>query len=315
MAGSPGAPVGPAATAGASADAGRGAPGTRHRRAALAWRLVRQRPSLAAALLVLLLATGLAACPACVAPADPLALDSASILAPPGGGHVLGTDEVGRDILSRVVHGARPSLLASVAAVAAAAVIGSVLGLVAAMGPRRLEGLIMRTSDVLLAFPLFILAMGIVAALGRGLANALLAAIIVWWPQYARLIRASAVSVRELPYVEGARALGTSWWAIAVRHVAPNALSPVVTKASLDVGYVLLVLSGLSFIGLGAQPPSPEWGAMVTAGRTFILSHWWYPTFPGLAIFLVSAAFNVVGESLRDLYDPRGAQGAVGDLV
>ncbi len=300
-----------AASAALSPAAGVAGPGPRRLR--LAARLVRQRPSLAVAVLVLLLTAALAACPQCVAPSDPLELDSTRILAPPGPAHPLGTDEVGRDILSRLVHGARPSLLASVTAVAAAAAFGSLLGLVAALGPRRLDGIIMRVSDMLLAFPLFILAMGIVAALGRGLANAVLAAVIVWWPQYARLLRASAVSVRELPYVEGARALGASSWAVAMRHVLPNSLSPVLTKASVDVGYVLLVLSGLSFIGLGAQPPSPEWGAMVTAGRTFILSHWWYPTFPGLAIFLVSAGWNVVGEALRDLYDPHGAQSAVED--
>ncbi len=301
------------ASATLSPAAGVAGPGPRRRRLRLAARLVRQRPALAVAVLVLLLTAGLAACPSCVAPADPLELDSMRILAPPSPGNPLGTDEVGRDILSRLVHGARPSLLASVTAVAAAAAFGSLLGLVAALGPRRLDGIIMRVSDMLLAFPLFILAMGIVAALGRGLANAVLAAVIVWWPQYARLLRASAVSVRELPYVEGARALGASSWVVAIHHVLPNSLSPVLTKASVDVGYVLLVLSGLSFIGLGAQPPSPEWGAMVTAGRTFILSHWWYPTFPGLAIFLVSAGWNVVGEALRDLYDPHGAQSAAED--
>jgi len=174
------------------------------------------------------------------------------------------------------------------------------------MGPRVVDSGVMRAADMLMAFPLFILAMGIVAALGRGLGNAVLAAVIVWWPQYARLIRASALSVREQPYVEGARALGAGWGTIVWRHVMPNCLSPVLTKASVDVGYMLLVLSGLSFIGLGAQPPSPEWGAMVTAGRQFLLSHWWYATFPGLAIFLVSVAWNVTGETLRDVFDPKG---------
>jgi peptide/nickel transport system permease protein len=273
--------------------------------------LVRRRPTLALALLVLALSGALAVCPSCVAPADPVAIDADRILAPPGPGHWLGTDEVGRDVLSRVIHGTRPSVLSSLVAVVAAAALGSLLGLVAASGPRRLDGLVMRAADMLLAFPLFILAMGIVAALGRGLGNAILAAVIVWWPQYARLIRSSALAVREQAYVEGARALGASWWAILVRHVAPNSLSPVLTKASVDAGYMLLVLSGLSFIGLGAQPPSPEWGAMVTAGRTFVLSHWWYVTFPGLAIFLVSVAWNVTGEALRDLWDPHGVVGAL----
>jgi peptide/nickel transport system permease protein len=228
------------------------------------------------------------------------------MLAAPGRGHWLGTDEVGRDVLSRLIHGARPSVLSSLGAVLAAAALGSALGLLAAMGPRFVDGVVMRVADMLLAFPLFILAMGIVAALGRGLGNAILAAVIVWWPQYARLIRASALSVREQAYVEGARSLGAGWLAIAWRHVMPNCLSPVLTKASVDVGYMLLVLSGLSFIGLGAQAPSPEWGAMVTAGRSFLLSHWWYATFPGLAIFLVSVAWNVTGEALRDVLDPKG---------
>ena len=248
----------------------------------------------------------LAAFPTWFARADPLAIDPNRMLASPGTGHWLGTDEVGRDILSRVIHGARPSLLSSLAAVVVAATLGSALGLLAAMGPRYVDSLVMRAADMLLAFPLFILAMGIVAALGRGLGNAVLAAVIVWWPQYARLIRASALSVREQSYVEGARALGASWLGIVARHVMPNCLSPVLTKASVDVGYMLLVLSGLSFIGLGAQPPSPEWGAMVTAGRSFLLSHWWYATFPGLAIFLVSVAWNLTGEALRDVFDPKG---------
>lgn len=267
-----------------------------------AWR----RPSVVGALAILAMAGALAAAPSWFAPADPLAIDAGRMLAPPGRAHWLGADEVGRDILSRVIHGARPSVLSSLGAVLAAAAFGSALGLLAAMGPRLVDSVVMRGADMLLAFPLFILAMGIVAALGRGLGNAVLAAVIVWWPQYARLIRASALSVREQSYVEGARALGAGWSAIVWRHVMPNCLSPVLTKASVDAGYMLLVLSGLSFIGLGAQPPSAEWGAMVTAGRSFLLSHWWYATFPGLAIFLVSVAWNVTGDALRDVFDPKG---------
>ena len=265
-----------------------------------------RRPSVVGALVVLATAGALAAAPSWFAPADPLGIDAGRMLAPPGWAHWLGADEVGRDILSRVIHGARPSVVSSLGAVLAAAVFGSALGLLAAMGPRLVDSVVMRGADMLLAFPLFILAMGIVAALGRGLGNAVIAAIIVWWPQYARLIRGSALTVREQSYVEGARALGAGWSAIVWRHVMPNCLSPVLTKASVDVGYMLLVLSGLSFIGLGAQPPSPEWGAMVTAGRSFLLSHWWYATFPGLAIFLVSVSWNVIGDALRDVFDPRG---------
>ena len=264
------------------------------------------RPEVVAALAILGAAAALVAFPSWFAAADPLAIDAGRMLVAPGPGHWLGTDEVGRDILSRLIHGARPSMLSSLGAVLAAAALGSTLGLLAAMGPRAADTVVMRVADMLLAFPLFILAMGIVAALGRGLGNAVLAAVIVWWPQYARLIRASALSVREQSYVEGARALGAGWTAIVRRHVLPNCLSPVLTKASVDVGYMLLVLSGLSFIGLGAQPPSPEWGAMVTAGRSFLLSHWWYATFPGLAIFLVSVAWNITGDALRDVYDPTG---------
>lgn len=267
---------------------------------------VRRRPGFLVALAILGVAAVLVAVPSWIAPADPLAIDAGRMLTAPGAAHWLGTDEVGRDILSRMIHGARPSIISSLTAVVVAATLGSALGLLAAMGPRTVDTAVMRASDMLLAFPLFILAMGIVAALGRGLGNAVLAAVIVWWPQYARLIRASALSVREQSYVEGARALGAGWMQIVVRHVLPNCLSPVLTKASVDIGYMLLVLSGLSFIGLGAQPPSPEWGAMVTAGRSFLLSHWWYATFPGLAIFLVSVAWNVTGETLRDVFDPKG---------
>ena len=274
---------------------------------------LRRRPTVALAIMVLAATAALAACPECVAPADPLAIDAGRMLLPPGPSHWLGTDDVGRDLFSRVVHGARPSLVSSVTAVAVAAALGTLLGLMSAMGPRAAGTIVMRVADMLLAFPLFILAMGIVAALGRGLGNAVLAAVIVWWPQYARLVRASALSVREQPFVEGARALGVPWLGVVLRHVMPNCLSPVLTKASVDVSYMLLVLSGLSFIGLGAQPPSPEWGAMVTAGRSFLLSHWWYATFPGLAIFLVSIAFNVTGEALRDVFDPHGLVTAAED--
>jgi len=274
---------------------------------------LRRRPTVALAIMVLAATAALAACPECVAPADPLAIDAGRMLLPPGPSHWLGTDDVGRDLFSRVIHGARPSLVSSVTAVAVAAALGTLLGLMSAMGPRAAGTIVMRVADMLLAFPLFILAMGIVAALGRGLGNAVLAAVIVWWPQYARLVRASALSVREQPFVEGARALGVPWLGVVLRHVMPNCLSPVLTKASVDVSYMLLVLSGLSFIGLGAQPPSPEWGAMVTAGRSFLLSHWWYATFPGLAIFLVSIAFNVTGEALRDVFDPHGLVTAAED--
>lgn len=219
--------------------------------------------------------------------------------------HLLGTDPLGRDVLSRIVYGARPALGVSLSVVALAVLVGVPLGLIAGYRGGRVDEAIMRVTDMFLAFPPLLLAMVIVSLLGPSLWNAALALAISWWPWYARLVRGVAASLRERPFVEGARALGLSDWAVMRRHLLPNALGPIVVQATVDVGSVILAAASLAFLGLGAQAPSPDWGLMVFDGRASIFEHWWYSAFAGLAIFLAVLGFNLVGDALRDALDPR----------
>ncbi|MEO8469784.1 MAG: ABC transporter permease [Chloroflexota bacterium] len=223
----------------------------------------------------------------------------------PGPGHLLGTDQLGRDVLSRIIVGARNALGVSLAVVGLAIAIGVPLGAIAGYRRGAIDAVIMRATDLALAFPPLLLAMAIVAALGPGLEHAALALAISWWPWYARLARAAAVSLRERPFVEAARAIGVSDRRIIIRHVIPNSLSPIIVQATVDIGTVILAAGSLAFIGLGARAPQADWGLMVAEGRTVILDQWWIPTFPGLAIFVSVLAFNLVGDGLRDRFDPR----------
>lgn len=219
--------------------------------------------------------------------------------------HLFGTDRLGRDILSRVIIGARPALMVSLGVVALAVLIGSPLGALAGYAGGRLDNLIMRITDLFLAFPSLLLAMAIVSALGPGLEHAALALAISWWPWYTRLVRGMATSLKQRYFVEAARSIGVPTPVIILRHVLPNCISPILVQATVDIGTVILASSSLAFIGLGAQPPAPDWGLMVSEGRTFILDQWWYSTFPGLAIFVTVLAFNLAGDTLRDVFDPR----------
>lgn len=243
--------------------------------------------------------------PSLLASADPLAIAPAERLQPPSRAHWFGTDEVGRDLFARVVHGSALSLRAGLMVVSIAMVIGIVLGAVAGYGPRVLQEAIMRLSDLFLSFPALMMAMAIVAALGPGLEHAVLAIAVVWWPQYARLMNAQVLAHRTLPYVEAARASGCRASRVLFRHILPNCMAPLIVKATLDVGYAILLTASLSFLGLGAQPPTPEWGALITAGRRYLLDYWWYATVPGVAISLAVLGFNLLGDALRDLLDPR----------
>jgi len=226
-------------------------------------------------------------------------------LAAPSIRHPLGTDNLGRDILSRVVFGARISLKASITVVMIVMAIGIPLGLIAGYFGGMVDELIMRFADMILAFPSLLLAIAIVASLGPSLMNALIAISIPWWPWYTRLVRGQVISLKEMQFVESARAIGASKSRIMFRHILPNCLSPIIVQATLDMGYIVLYLASLGFLGLGTQPPSADWGVMVSDGREFFLKQWWISTFSGAAIFITVLAFNLFGDGIREALDPK----------
>jgi len=224
---------------------------------------------------------------------------------PPSTRHLFGTDELGRDVFSRILCGARISLQVGVIAIGLALAIGVPLGVIAGYTGGMLDEVIMRITDVFLSFPPLLLAMAISTLLGPNLTNAMIAIAIAWWPWYTRLLRSEAISVRERDYVQAARAMGASPAKIVFKHVLPNCLTPIIVQSSMDFGSIILTSAALSFLGLGAQPPTPEWGLMVSTGRTFFLTNWWIVTFPGLAIFTTVLSFNLVGDGLREILDPK----------
>jgi peptide/nickel transport system permease protein len=269
-------------------------------------RLVRKNRLAVVALIVIVLAVIAALAAPWLPLLDPDAVDTPSRLKAPGApGHPLGTDEFGRDLLSRLVWGARVSLIAGVGTAAAAMLMGVSLGLVAGYYRGWPETLIMRFTDILMAFPFILLAIAIVAGLGPGLRNAMIAIAIVGFPIYARLVRSVVLSVREREFVEAARALGSPDRLILARHVVPHLLSPVVVAFSLDVGAKILVTAGLSFLGLGTQPPTADWGSMLATGRQFVTLSPHVVLLPGFAIFVIVLALNLVGDAVRDILDPR----------
>jgi peptide/nickel transport system permease protein len=223
----------------------------------------------------------------------------------PSSEHFFGTDRLGRDMLSRVIVGARSALIVPIGVVAFAVLLGAPLGAIAGYKGGWVDEVIMRFTDLFLAFPSLLLAMAIVSALGRGLENAAIALVISWWPWYTRLVRGVTISLRQRYFVEAAQAIGVSDWVIILRHILPNTISPILVQATVDMGTVILAMGGLAFLGLGTQPPNPDWGLMVSEGRSFILDQWWISTFPGIAIFIVVLAFNLLGDTLRDIFDPR----------
>jgi peptide/nickel transport system permease protein len=240
-----------------------------------------------------------------LAPADPLKQTLSNRLKPPSAEHWMGTDQLGRDILSRMIYGARISLMIGLVVVGLAAGVGIFVGLVAGYTGGWLDETLMRMTDVFFAFPALILAMAISGALGPSLTNAMIAIAVVTWPVYARLVRGQVLSLRELEYVSAARSLGASSGRIMWQHILPNSLPPLLVQVSFDMGAAILAAAGLSFIGFGTQPPTPEWGVMVSDGRNYIATHYWLSLFPGMAILLTVAAFNLIGDGLRDALDPR----------
>lgn len=242
-----------------------------------------------------------------IAGQDPIA-QSGDLYTPPSGAHWFGTDELGRDVFARVVHGARLSLPLAVIIVACALAIGGLLGLLAGYLGRGFDEAIMRITDLVFAFPQIILAMAVAAAFGPSTQNAVIALVIVSWPVYARVIRSAVLSIRSSDFLAASRLLGVGPWRALRKDVLPNSVGPAVVLATLELGNAVLMLAALSFLGLGPRPPAPEWGAMIAAGSKD-LSIWWVSVFPGLAILTVVLAFNVIGDALRDRLDPRYAKG------
>ncbi|MCM8745158.1 ABC transporter permease [Thermomicrobium sp. CFH 73360] len=240
-----------------------------------------------------------------LAPHDPVQPNVAVKLQPPSSTYWFGTDELGRDVLSRVMSGAKYSLGVAFIILSIAVLVGTVVGLIAGYAGGIVDEFLMRVTDLFLAFPALVLAMAIAATLGRTLENTVIALTAVYWPWYARLVRGQVLWLKEREFVEAARAIGASPFRILGRHILPNTLAVVIVQLTLDVGYAVLATSGLSFIGLGAQPPTPEWGTMIAGARTFFREAWWYITFPGLALTLTVLGFNLLGDGLRDFLDPR----------
>jgi peptide/nickel transport system permease protein len=226
-------------------------------------------------------------------------------LTAPNDTFVMGTDDVGRDVFSRTVIATQTSLVIGVTVLIIAIVIGVPLGAVAGYLGGWVDEVIMRVTDVFMTVPALLLAMAMAAALGAGMINAMIAIALVWWPGYTRLTRAQVLSLRERDFIESGRALGASPWHIIRRHILPNVVSPVIVKASLDMGFAILVTAGLGYIGVGVQAPTPEWGVMISEGRGLLREAWWISLFPGLAMFITVLGFNLLGDGLRDVFDPK----------
>jgi len=237
----------------------------------------------------------------------PIVQDLPNRLAPPSGTHWFGTDELGRDILARTLYGARVTLTIVALVSVVVAPIGLAVGTIAGYMGGWVDALLMRITDVFLAFPRLVLALAFAAALGPGIENAVIAISLTAWPPYARIARSETLTIARSDFIQAAVLQGASTWRILFRHIVPLCLSSVIVRLTLDMAGIILTAAGLGFLGLGAQPPTAEWGAMVSSGRDVILDQWWVATIPGLAIFVVSLGFNLLGDGLRDVFDPKSA--------
>jgi peptide/nickel transport system permease protein len=243
-----------------------------------------------------------------IAPYSPFEGDLRTMrLLPPSAEHPMGTDDLGRDIFSRVIHGSRLTLYIIILVAIIAAPIGLAMGTIAGYAGGWTDAILMRITDIFLAFPKLILALAFVAALGPGIENAIIAIAITSWPPYARIARAETLTVRNSDYIAAVQLMGASPFRIVLRHIMPLCLSSLIVRVTLDMAGIIIVAAGLGFLGLGAQPPLPEWGAMIASGRRFILDQWWVAGMPGIAILVVSLGFNLLGDGLRDALDPRSA--------
>ncbi|KUK27115.1 MAG: Binding-protein-dependent transport systems inner membrane component [Acetothermia bacterium 64_32] len=269
------------------------------------WRQIIRNPLSITGLVIIVTLVLVAILAPYIAPHDPFATDPINKLAPPSSAHLMGTDGLGRDILSRVLYGTRISLWIAVLILLTAGVVGTAVGILAGYVGGFGDNLLMRITDIFMAFPRLILAMAIAAALGPSLTNVVIAISFSAWTVFARLARSRAIAVREEDYVEAARAVGASGFRIIVRHILPMAISPVIIQGTISMGGIILTAAGLGFLGFGAQPPTPEWGVMVSEGRNFMPHGWWVSTFPGLAIMVTVLGFNLLGDGIRDILDPR----------
>lgn len=269
------------------------------------WWRIRQSPLTVTGLVIIVAVLTTMIFAPVLATHDPYAIDLGARLLPPSGDHFFGTDEVGRDLFSRVLYGARQSVGVGFFVVLIAGGIGSLVGATSGALGGWADTAIMRVMDVVLSVPSLVLTMALAAALGPSLFNAMLAIAIVRIPFYVRLMRGQTLSLRETGYVQAAYVYGSSRWHVIRWHLLPNSMSPIIVQATLDLGGAILMASALSFIGLGAQQPTAEWGAMVATGRNYILDQWWYSAFPGFAILLAATGFNLFGDGLRDILDPK----------
>jgi peptide/nickel transport system permease protein len=277
----------------------------RIQRAWFGWLRFLRNPLATAGLAIIVMLVVVALFAPWIAGQYPFAQDLAQRLQPPSPSHWFGTDQVGRDIFSRVVHGSRITLQIVFLVAVIVAPVGLAVGTIAGYAGGKVDTVLMRVTDIFLAFPGLVLALAFVAALGPGLFNAVIAIALTHWPGFARLARAETLVVRSSDFIAASRIQGASPARIVLRHVVPMCVPSVIVRTSLSMAGVILTAAGLGFLGLGAQPPSPEWGAMLSSGRRFLIDYWWMPTFPGLAIMLVSLAFNLLGDGLRDVLDPR----------
>ena len=267
--------------------------------------LLKKSPLITAGGMIALLIVLVALAAPLLAPYPPDATHPEMALQAPSLHHLFGTDQVGRDVFSRVIYGARVSPLVALLVLAFACAVGIPLGVLAGYFGGAGDEVIMRVTDIFLAFPSLLLALAFAAVLPPSLTSLTIAITITWWPWYARLVRGQAASVAGRPYVESCRALGIPSWRILLRHVLPNSVTPVIVQVSLDFGGVILTASALSFLGLGAQDPTPDWGLMVAEGENYFTTQWWLVTFPGLAILVTALAFTLLGDGLRDVLDPK----------
>ncbi|MDR7126700.1 nickel transporter permease [Pseudotabrizicola sp. 4114] len=274
----------------------------------LAWLRMRRNPLAMVGLFIILVLLFVAAFAPWVATHDPLAQNLSQRLLPPGtAGHWLGTDDFGRDIWSRIAYGSRITLYIVTLVAVTAPVLGLLIGTVAGYFGGLTDQVLMRITDIFLAFPRLILALALVAVLGPGIENAVLAIALTAWPPYARVARAETLTVRTSDYIAAVRLQGAGSGRIIWGHVMPMCLPSVIIRVTLDMAGVILIAAGLGFLGLGVQPPTPEWGLMISSGRKFLFEQWWVATMPGLAIFIVSLGFNLLGDGLRDVLDPRSS--------